>query len=353
MTEASKGGFQRGKVELHVHLDGAIRPRTVWDQAQKRGLPTPGNTYEEFYQHLKNLEPSNLPKILETFVTFLKPVIGDREGLKKIAYELCEFQAQNGIVYFEARYSPHFLANCDVALEWGQEAGDVRVRDVIRCINEGLQEGCEKFGVKAKSILCCIRHRPEWSAEVLSLCREFQDSGVVGMDIAGYEIVPSDPLHIQAFQEAARCGVHRTAHAGESTSAASVVEAVDQMRVERIGHGCTVLEDDSLYQRIRQMDTHFEVSLVSNYYTGACKDYSSHHARRFAADDVNFSLNTDDPGVFLTTIHDEFDIARNKVGLSEEQLIKTTFNAARSSFLPEGEKKELIDQLKKSYQISD
>ncbi|XP_070532519.1 adenosine deaminase-like [Ptychodera flava] len=303
---------------------------------------------------MKGLEPANLPQILDRFKTFMPTVVGDGEGIERIAYELCQFQAENKVVYFETRYSPQLLANCNVALEWGQKPGNLTPHDVVLSVNEGLRKGCEDFGVKANSILCCFQHRPEWSAEVLSLCREFQDRGVVGMDIAGYETVPFDPLHIQAFQEAARCGIHRTAHAGESSSAEAVREAVDKMNVERLGHGYLVLQDEELYQRVKKMNIHFEASLISSYYTGVCKleNFDNHPVKRFAEDDVNFSLSTDDPGVFLCTFDDEFDLAFDKVGLNEAQITKSIFNAARSAFLPEAEKRDLIEQLMKEYNAS-
>ncbi|XP_002740351.1 adenosine deaminase-like [Saccoglossus kowalevskii] len=338
-------------VELHVHLDGSAKSSTVWDLGQKKGINLPGKNFEEFKDYVTSLEASNLPKILSTFGVFMPTLAGDGEAIKRIAYELCEYEAKQGVAYFEARYSPHLLANCDVSLEWGQKAGQLRPRDVVEYVNKGLQEGCRDFGIKGNTILCCIRHKPEWSAEVLTLCREFQDNPNVGIDIAAYECVPSDPLHIQIYQEAARCGVHRTAHAGESTSSESVLEAIDKMSVDRIGHGYKVLEDDQLYERVKSLNTHFEVSLTSSYYTGVCQDYVNHPVKRFAMDDVNFSLSTDDPGIFLNTLDDEFSIAYNKLGLNEMQMTKLTFNAAKSSFLPPGEKQDLLDNLRRVYKI--
>ena len=85
---------------------------------------------------------------------------GDRPSLERIAYELCEDKAKEGVVYFEARFSPHFLADKDVPLVWGQKPGEMGAREVVAAVSAGLQRGCNDFGVKARLILCAIRDKP-------------------------------------------------------------------------------------------------------------------------------------------------------------------------------------------------
>ena len=80
-----------------------------------------------------------------------------------MAYEFCEDIANNGVMYCETRYCPHLLASCAVNdVQYGKDHGsdNVSPRDVVKCVNKGIERGCEDFGVKVKTILTCMRHKP-------------------------------------------------------------------------------------------------------------------------------------------------------------------------------------------------
>ena len=131
---------------------------------------------------------------------------------------------------------------------------------------------------------------------------------------------------------------------------------IDILGAERIGHGYHALDDPEVYERCRKDKVHFEVCPTSSIMTGAVSvaDASSlkHPLIRFAQDNVNFSISTDDPTVTGTYIQHEVELVRSW-GLTEAHLTRATFNAARSSFLPEDEKKDLIKKLRKVYSIDE
>ncbi|XP_022083749.1 adenosine deaminase-like isoform X2 [Acanthaster planci] len=269
------------KVELHIHLDGAVRPSTVWDLAKKRGINVPGSNAKEMTSSIRNFEMGTLPKFLDTFKIFLPPLIGDKEALRRISYEICEDKAKEGVVYFEARFSPHLLVYSD------PESGHVKEKalsthDVMRSIVEGIEQGQKDFNVKARLIICTARETPAWALECLQLCQEFSEF-VVAIDIAdcgGKDETEGEEYHheiIRVFQEAERCGVHRTVHAGESGPAGNVKIAIEELKAERIGHGYHVLEDDDIYQMVKDKDIHFEICPTSSVYTGSCdSDFTKH-----------------------------------------------------------------------------
>ena len=128
--------------------------------------------------------------------------------------------------------------------------------------------------------------------------------------------------------------------------------SIDIMGAERIGHGYHALDDPAVYQRCRDENVHFEVCPTSSIMTGAVSagDAASlkHPLIRFAKDNVNFSLNTDDPTVTGTYLQQEVELVRSW-GLTETHITRAMFNAARSTFLPEDEKKDLIKNLRKVY----
>lgn len=348
-----KPAFDKPKVELHVHLDGAIRLKTVLDVAKRRGISLPVSMEEELKELCTVNEPATLTEFLGKFSHFMHVIAGDREAIKRIAYEFVETKAKEGVIYVEARYSPHFLANKGVEpLPWDQKPGDITPDDVVDLVNQGFKEGEQAFKTKARSILCCMRHMPNWSMEVVELCKKFHKDGVVAIDLAGDESMncESYPGHKKAFEEAVRSNVHRTVHAGEVGPASVVREAVEVLKAERIGHGYHTLEDQNLYKQLLHQNMHFEMCPVSSRLTGACEpDFSKHPLITFKKDKANYSLNTDDPTIFNSTLNSDYEVVQKYMDFTEEEFKRLNINAAKSCFLPEKEKEKLLNQLYEAY----
>lgn len=152
------------------------------------------------------------------------------------------------------------------------------------------------------------------------------------------------------FQGAVKNGIHRTVHAGEVGSPEVVREAVDILKTERVGHGYHTIEDEALYNRLLKENMHFEVCPWSSYLTGAWDPKTTHAVVRFKNDKANYSLNTDDPLIFKSTLDTDYQMTKKDMGFTEEEFKRLNINAAKSSFLPEEEKKELLERLYREYQ---
>ncbi|XP_026009103.1 adenosine deaminase isoform X1 [Astatotilapia calliptera] len=347
--------FSKPKVELHVHLDGAIRVQTIMDVAKMRGKTLPVNTVEEMKKRIIVEKPGTLTSFLEKFNEYMHVIAGDREAIKRIAREFVEDKAKEGVIYVEVRYSPHLLANSGVKeIPWNQEEGDLSPDEVVRLVNEGLSEGEREFKIKARSILCCMRHMPSWSKDVVELCKKYKDEGVVAIDLAGDESLncEANPEHMEAYEEAVRCGIHRTVHAGEVGPASVVKEAVEVLKAERVGHGYRTLEDDDLYKKLLAQNMHFETCPISSKLTGACNaDFTTHPVITFMKDKANYSLNTDDPLIFNSNLHHDYQTAHQHMGFTEEEFKRLNICSAQSSFLPAKEKEELLKTLNEAYEM--
>uniref|UniRef100_A0A7N5JHE4 Adenosine deaminase n=1 Tax=Ailuropoda melanoleuca TaxID=9646 RepID=A0A7N5JHE4_AILME len=323
--------FDKPKVELHIHLDGAIKPETILYYGRKRGIALPADTAEELQAIIGIDKPLSLPGFLAKFEYYMPTIAGCREAVKRIAYEFVEMKAKEGVVYVEVRYSPHLLANSKVdPIPWNQAEGDLTPDEVVALVSQGLQEGERDFGVKVRSILCCMRHQPNWSPEVVELCKKYRHQTVVAMDLAGDETMEGSSLfpgHVKAY------------------------EAVDTLKTERLGHGYRTLEDEALYARLRQENMHFEVCPWSSYLTGAWKLGTEHAVVRFKHDQANYSLNTDDPLVFKSTLETDYQMTKEGMDFTEEEFKRLNINAAKSSFLPEEEKEALLDLLYDAYEM--
>ncbi|GFS94933.1 adenosine deaminase [Nephila pilipes] len=327
------------RVELHVHLDGAIRPETLWELSQRKGLFL-HRSQEELRRACVVESPSDLPTFLRPITEYLPLVAGDAETIERIAFEFCEDAALQYVLYVEVRYSPHLMAS-----------EDFPPSKVVESVNRGLERGRRAFGIDVRSILCSIRGRPGWSREVVQLCREYQDSGVVAIDIAGDAngVVDTSVEDVEAFQVAYQLGIHRTVHAGEDGPADQVKFALDQLHAERIGHGYHVVENDALYRRCLDSRVHLESCPHSSLLTGAVMNLRTKHPIvRYAEDGANFSINRDDPTLIQKTLDDDYALLRS-MGLSDVHFARANFNAAHSAFLPAEEKNELLQKLRRVY----
>ncbi|NP_001087740.1 adenosine deaminase, gene 2 S homeolog isoform X1 [Xenopus laevis] len=352
--ETISSPFNKPKVQLHIHLDAAIRPETVFYFAKKKQMHLPGiESIEDLKKKVVCNQAGSLTEFLSKFEIFMPPVVGDREAVKRIAYEFVETEAKQGVIYCEVRYSPQLFANCKVdPIPWGQEEGDLTPDEVVELVNQGLKEGEKDFNIKVKSILCCLRHMPSWSVDVVELCKKYHKDGVVGIDLAGDEGLKGEtfPGHLKAFQEAVRCGIHRTVHAGEAGPPSVVKEAVEMLKAERIGHGYHTIHDPDLYKRLLDKDMHFEMCPYCSYITGACDpDFTKHPLIQFKKDRANYSLSSDGPLPTGRTLEYDYVLAQKFMGFTEKDFMRANINAARSCFLPEEEKKELLERLYTAY----
>ncbi|KAG0722703.1 Adenosine deaminase [Chionoecetes opilio] len=294
------------------------------------------------------------------------PYSGDAALIERIAYEFIEDQARECVAYCEVRFTPQLLLPSHNLTPSEQEthlngsvneAKEMVVDDVLDAVLKGLARGEQQFGTKVRVILCCMRGRSEWSWEILRLCEEYKERGVVGIDLAGVEgseIESFTKSHVEyaVFEAAKEKGIHRTVHACEEGPAICVQKAVEMFGAERIGHGYRVLEDEEVYKMCQQENIHFEVCPYSSYLTGDVQSLTTpskrHPILRFAEDEVSFSINSDDPTLTHTRLSDEYKLL-NSWGLTEAHITRANFQAALHSFLPPEEKKQLIDQLQEAY----
>jgi adenosine deaminase len=320
-----------------------VRPATLFEIGKQRGrLPARVSSVEEVLP-LVRVAPTceSLTEYLKTYDTLLPLVRGDADAIERVSYELCEDQKADGVLYFEARYSPHLFS----------EDGGASPEDVVRAVNRGLERGRRDFGVDNRSLLCCMRPRPEWSNEVVELARRYREHGVVGIDLAGDETnFPAAP-HRAAFEEARRLEISRTVHAGEAGPAENVEEALDMLHAQRIGHGYYAAEDPDLFERILRDRVHLECCVTSSLHTQAVpleeEELMRHPVAVFPLEKVNFGLSTDGPSVSNITLSSEFELAMRRMDFNMSEVLQCTRDSAESAFLPPEERRALLDKIEK------
>ncbi|VDN24477.1 unnamed protein product [Dibothriocephalus latus] len=178
----------------------------------------------------------------------------EEEAISQLTFDFLEDCVnKGGLCYVEARFSPHLLAGDRLTPE-----------ETLKTVLNAVELGSKTFDIHAQIILCMMRHKPEWSSEVVQFAERYQTFGVCAVDVAGDD-TPCDGTNTadeikMAFNEAFKLNIHRVAHAGVDGVAASVTEVIKEMHAERIGHGYRVLDDPIVYKMIREENVHLEVS---------------------------------------------------------------------------------------------
>jgi len=212
------------KAELHVHLDGSLRPETLIELSREAGAPLPSSDPGAIRRYMLVDHAHDLEEFLKKFDTTIA-VLQTPEAIERVAYEMCEDAARDHLRYLEVRYCPHLSTKGGLSLD---EAIEAELR--------GLKRGEQDFGVITRMINCSLRHySPEVSIAIARLSVAYRDRGVVAFDLAGGEAGRPAGRHKAAFDLAQHGFLGITVHAGEAAGPESVAEAIALCHANRIG----------------------------------------------------------------------------------------------------------------------
>lgn len=325
---------QLPKAELHCHLDGSVRPETLLDLAKEHRVQLPKQTSQELAEFMRVDDAQTLEDYLRRFDVTIA-VLQTEEALERVAYELAEDAAEDGVRYIEVRNAP--ILNVVQGLTLVQ---------AVEAPLKGLSRAEKDFGITARFIIAGLRQfPPESSLELARLAVEFKNDGVVAFDLAGGEKGNPASLHAEAFRYAREHDLAVTVHAGEGDGAESVRQAVHICGANRIGHGTRLIEDPELTQYVNDRRIALEVCLTSNVQTRVAESYATHPLREYFDRGLNVTLNTDNRLMSATTLTDEYVHAAEHLGFTYEELAGIALNGFESAFLPWEERLMLIEEV--------
>lgn len=307
------------KAELHLHLEGAIRPATVVDLARENGVDFP---YPDAEALERALDFDDFLHFLAMFQVVNSCLVKPRD-FERISRELIEDLAAQGVVYTEIRYSPMHPMRRGLSFD-----------DVTAAVIEGLSQGAHETGLRS-GLICGLTRQWEGCLETARLAAEWAGRGVQAVDIGGDEAGFPAGGFAEVYRVAREGGLQLTAHAGEASGPESVRAAVEVLGVRRIGHGIRSIEDTQVVALLREREVTLEVCPTSNVRTGVVSGYGTHPLRRLYDAGVRVTLNSDDPAMFQTSISHEYDVAAREFGFSEPELRQLTQNALDAAFLKE------------------
>lgn len=312
------------KVELHLHLEGAIPHSALWDLAQKYGgdpdLPDLEALKQKFVFR-------DFPHFIEMWV-WKNQFLREYEDFTFIAEAVARDLARQNIRYAETFYSPADFA-----------AHGLNVQPLTTAIRAGLARVPE---IDVALITDFVRDLgPENAARILAEVSEVRDQGVIGVGIGGSEqLYPPEPF-ADVYAQARALGFHTTVHAGEAAGAASVWGALHTLHAERIGHGTRAEEDPALLDYLAANAIPLEMCPLSNVRTGVVQTLRNHPVRRYFERGILVTINTDDPRMFGNTLAEEFALLEQTLDFSRDDIRTLILNGIRASWLPEAQKVQL------------
>jgi len=319
------------KVEIHVHLEGAIRTGTMIDIAKEHSLELPAYDAEGLNPHVKIYDQwESLEAVLEAF-SIAQKSIASPEALERIAWEFFEDSARQNVRLLEVRFSPDW-AFSGHNLDWDQALdGILRARERAAS-SFGMAIGLIAITSRSMGIPSCEK-TVDWALRHRDV--------ILGIDLADSEVQHPISEFVRPVLRAKEGGLKVTVHSGEDTPASAVVDTIQAVDPDRIGHGIHIIEDMAAVELVRERGITLEVNPWSNYLTSSVQTIEEHPLKKLFDLGVRVTINSDDPEVLDTNLNNEYRIAHEILGMSLDELATCNQYAYEASFLPLNEKKRV------------
>jgi aminodeoxyfutalosine deaminase len=315
------------KAELHLHLEGSVDPPTLLELGKRHGKDGTQARVEQLYRY----------KDFSGFLMAFKAVTDDLQtpaDYELITHRLMERLKAGGVLHAEVYIS------VGVCL-WRKQDFDA----IFEGLERGRERGQRDFGISLLWIFDAVRQFGALEAQrVAELAVRHKGPSVVGFGIGGDEHQAPAELFREVYAYAEANGLRLTAHAGESAGPESIWGALN-LRAERIGHGLTAIQDPELVEVLVVRQIPLEICLSSNLRTGCCPTLAEHPVRNYFDRGMMITLNTDDPAMFHTSLAQEYQLAQDAFGFTNEHLRELARNSFEASFLPAEKKLEFLNLL--------
>jgi adenosine deaminase len=304
------------KVELHVHLEGAIPHEALFALIEKYGGDS---SVPDVLALAKRFEYKGFPQFIEAW-SWKNQFLREYEDFTHVAELTARDMAKQGIRYAEVFYSPSLFVRHGLA-----------VQELSQAVRAGLSRVPE-IGIALVADL--VRdYGPESEMVTLAELKEVRELGIIGIGIGGSEHeYPPAPFR-GLYEEARSIGFHTTAHAGEAAGAESIWDAIRELRVERIGHGTRAWEDATLVDYLAERRIPLEMCPNSNVRTNVVGSLREHPIRQYFNAGMIVTVNTDDPAMFQTRLADEYRLLEQECGWTRTEIRQLILAAIEASWL--------------------
>jgi adenosine deaminase len=318
------------KVELHVHLEGAIPHAALFELIRKYGGDPSVPDVEAL---VRRFAYRDFPQFIETW-SWKNQFLREYEDFTHISELTARDMAAQGIRYAEVFFSPSLFVRNGLA-----------VQELTRAVRAGLSRVPE---IEIALVADLVRDNgPGMEMLTLVQLNEVKDLGVIGIGIGGSEqAFPPAPFEL-LYEEARAMGFHTNAHAGEAAGADSIWDAIRLLHAERIGHGTRAWEDDGLVEYLAEHRLPLEMCPMSNVRTQTVRSLAVHPIRQYFEAGLVVTVNSDDPKMFQTSLANEYRLLEEECGWTKPEMCQLVLFAIESSWLPLARKTALADEFRK------
>ena len=326
------------KVELHLHLEGAIRPRTVEELAHRFD---PSFRLADWEWTRPGFRYADLGDFVSTMRRMLNMALAEIGDYARVAYELLHDLADENVVYAEPSVSVNRLARM------GLDVGDTlcAIHDARLRVEEGR-------AIRAGVIVAFGREGDPGIAEAcVNEFAEWRALGVVGIDLHGAEAAGPAAPYADVYRAAEDAGLGLRAHAGEGLGPESVWEVVRSLRVSRVAHGVRAVEDPRLVDTLAERGITLDICPTSNVKLRVTPSIAEHPIRQLYDRGVPVTVSTDDPLMFTVTMSEEYAALSDQLGFTREELGRITLNAVDAAFLGDDGKRALREVVESGFTV--
>ena len=323
------------KVELHLHLEGAAPPGFIRGLAKEKHIDVSGIFNADGSYKFRDF--GHFLQVYEAATSVLTSL----RDFGRLTEAVLEELAAHNVVYAETFLSPDFCGGGDLAA-W---------RDYLGEIEDAAKRAEMAHGIVLKGIITNIRHFGPDAARPIAICAaETAGDFIRGYGMGGDEMVGTQGDYAWAFDCAREAGLRLTTHAGEWGGAESIRQALDDLKVERIGHGVQAWHDPALVERLARDGVTLETCPGSNIALGLYRHWHDHPIERLREAGVAVTVSTDDPPFFHTDMTREFNMLGKTFGWNEEDFSALNTEALDAAFCDSETKDKIRKQLEPSHE---
>ncbi|HBI21025.1 MAG TPA: adenosine deaminase [Legionella sp.] len=316
------------KAELHVHLEGTITPVLARELAARNQLVLPpgliaadGNSYlsRDFLHFLQ---------VYDTLAALIKTP----RDYYDITFDYLRANALENTVYVEMMYSP----------DHAEQVSGVPSIEHLHAIQQAIDDAEAQFGIIGRIIITAVRHfGVDASIRVAEQAAKESVPCATGFGLGGDEINFPPKLFKTAYQIAAESGLYCTVHAGEFAPASGMIEAIEHLPIQRIGHGVQVIHSPDTMALLKERNIALEICPSSNIQLGLFPDMEHHPFPQLLAAGIRVSLNSDDPPFMSTTLANEYARVQAAYQYSDAVMESITTMAIDAAFVDDATKQKL------------
>jgi adenosine deaminase len=325
------------KTEIHIHAEATVSFESYFKLNTKYGVDPALSSVADFQKLLKM---DSLAVMIKNFF-YLQTMFRASEDFQLVVADVRDYALRNNIFYMELFIAPTMIL----------KQGLLDFAGIMDPLVQGFAAVAKAGGPDVRLLVDVSRSFGPENAmnnlnHVLGYLKAKPTNRILGIGLGGQEVGHPCRDYAEVFAKARAAGLHTVAHAGEEVGPESIIEAIDILKAERIGHGTSAIQDPALMDTLKKRGIPLEICPASNVITGKyVQRYEDHPILPYFRHGMTVTLNTDDPVLFSVELVDEYNLVAEKLGFTQAEMLQIVRNGIIASFMDADAKKKALADL--------